>query len=70
MPNYDLRCDECKNEFIARASISEKTEKQIACPACGSHELSAVFKSVNYQVKNKAAAECPNRQVCGSACCH
>lgn len=69
MPNYDLRCTHCDNEFTAKASISERTEKQIACPVCGSCELDAVFKSVRFQVGKGAAAECPNRGACGSGSC-
>ena len=36
MPFYDLRCIECEKEFNISAKISEKTEKRIACPECGS----------------------------------
>jgi len=47
MPFYDLKCSKCGHEFNVMAKMSERTEKLIKCPECGSNELDAVFKSVN-----------------------
>lgn len=69
MPFYDLRCKKCENEFRASASMSERTEKKIACPDCGGNELDAVFKTANFSVKNNAPA-CPNSHICGAGCAH
>ena len=67
MPKYDLRCSDCGGEFNARASISEKTKKQIQCPKCGSVELLTMFKSP--PAFNKGAGKCPDRAGCGSTGC-
>jgi len=64
MPNYDLKCTECNEEFKTRASMKEKTEKNIVCPVCGSRELETVFTAPPAYVKNIKAMECPS----GSSC--
>lgn len=73
MPFYDLHCNECEKEFNIRATISEKSEKLIKCPECGSNDLKSVYKSANFYVnglKNEKASECPNINVCGAGCPH
>lgn len=70
MPNYDLRCADCQHEFIAKATIAERTDRVIPCPACGSFELDAVFKKAPAVIKRSAASECPNRALCGGGCRH
>lgn len=70
MPNYDLRCANCLHEFAARASISDRTEKHIHCPECGSSELEAVFKAMNFHVSRNNQAACPNSHICGAGCQH
>lgn len=67
MPYYDLKCTECGNEFNKKASIEERTEKRIQCPACGSNKLDAVFKSVNYIKSSKDNAP-PCAGCCGGGC--
>ena len=67
MPKYDLRCADCNSEHSIRASISEKTEKRIVCPDCGSAQMMTVFKSAPAFVKGQA--KCPDRGVCGSSGC-
>ena len=70
MPFYDLRCPVCDKEFNISASISDKTEKRIPCPECGSLELETVYKGSPAYIKSKFGGECPNRHVCGSGCHH
>ena len=70
MPFYDLRCPECDKEYNISASMTEKSEKRIPCPDCGSFELETVFKGSPAYIKSKGPATCPNRHVCGSGCCH
>lgn len=68
MPNYDLKCVSCEAEFKQRASMTEKSEKLIPCPECGSFELETLFKAPPAYVKGVKAAECPNRSSGSSAC--
>jgi len=70
MPNYDLRCMDCNTEHNIRASMKEKSEKQIACPGCGSLELETVFRTAPAVVKGMSSAPCPQRSSCGAACPH
>lgn len=71
MPFYDLKCS-CGEVFNTMASMSDRENKRIPCPRCGSTEkLEAVFSSVNIiQSRKSKAAECPNAHVCGGGCCH
>ncbi|MCX7921150.1 MAG: zinc ribbon domain-containing protein [Clostridia bacterium] len=70
MPFYDLKC-KCGNEFNIMAKMSEREQKLIKCPECGSIELETVFKSVNIvQSKNSHGGECPNIHKCGGCCGH
>jgi putative FmdB family regulatory protein len=66
MPFYDLRCKECGEEFNIRASIKERENKEIECPNCHSHELEAVFKSVNIISSSKSS---DSDYSCTSGCC-
>ena len=69
MPFYELRCNNCKAEFEARASMSDRVEMRIQCPECGSNSLEAVFKTAPAYIKNlNAAPGCPNSRSCGDAC--
>jgi putative FmdB family regulatory protein len=71
MPFYDLKCSKCGSEFNKMASMSERENKKITCPDCGSNELEAVFKNINIVKSRKAEnAECPNRHVCSGCCEH
>ena len=70
MPFYDLRCSECEKEFNISAKISEKTEKRIPCPECGSFEMKTVYKSAPAYIKSTKTQECPNRHICGAGCHH
>jgi len=69
MPFYDLRCPACDKEYNILARVSEKTEKRIPCPDCGSFELVTVYKAAPAYIKS-SKAECPNRKVCGEGCPH
>ena len=72
MPFYDLRC-KCGEEFNIMASMSERENKKIKCPKCGSDELEAVFSNVNIVQSRKSSTgqvDCPNAHRCGGACCH
>ena len=71
MPFYDLKCEKCLNEFNIMAKMSEKTEKLIKCPKCGSNELSSIFKNINItKSRNSDASSCPNVHKCGGCCPH
>lgn len=70
MPFYDLKC-KCGEEFNIMASMSDRENKKIQCPKCGSNELETVFKSVNIvQSRKSQGAECPNISKCGGCCGH
>ena len=69
MPFYDLKCDSCGDEFNIKATMSEKEQKLIKCPECGSNELSTVFKNINIiQSRNSDKPQCPNINTCGGCC--
>lgn len=68
MPFYDLRC-KCGYEFNIMAKMSDREQKLINCPECGSNELETVYKSVNIIQSRKDRPECPNIHKCGG-CCH
>jgi len=68
MPNYNLYCPECEQEYKIWASMTEKSEKRIACPDCGSFELETLFKAAPAYVKG--SSPCPNRIGCGNSCPH
>ena len=68
MPYYDLRCPDCDREYNISATISEKTDRLIPCPDCGSFELETVYKSSPAYIKSRQPARCPNSHICGSGC--
>ena len=68
MPFYDLRCTECQTEHRISATMSEKANKHIACPDCGSHEMETVFKNAPAYVKGRKEFACPHSGACGRAC--
>jgi putative FmdB family regulatory protein len=65
MPFYDLYCPACDKEYNIRASMTQKSEKLIFCPDCGSPELETVFKTPPAYIKG-GKADCPRASVCGS----
>jgi len=71
MPFYDLKCRQCGNEFNAMAKMSDREQKLIKCPQCGSNALETIFKSVNIVQSRKAeGSDCPNIHKCGGCCRH
>ena len=68
MPFYDLYCAGCDKEFNILASVSDKTEKRVPCPECGSAELKTVYKGAPAYIKSTQTQECPNRLACGGGC--
>ena len=70
MPFYDLRCVECDKEFNIMASVSDKSERRIPCPECGSTNMETVFNAAPAYIKSRAdnVPTCPQRSVCGSGC--
>ena len=70
MPFYDLKCKSCSEEFNIMARMSERENKLIKCPNCGSTELEAVFSNVNIVQSRKSEAACPNAHICGAHCSH
>ena len=70
MPFYDLRCFACAEEFNIRATVAQREQRQITCPACGGYDLQPVFKSAQFVVKTAEAPACPNSHICGAHCRH
>ena len=73
MPFYDLRCEVCDKEFNIMATMSDKMNKRIPCPDCGSLDMETVFKSAPFYIKgglSEPAAACPNSHTCGASCPH
>jgi putative FmdB family regulatory protein len=70
MPFYDLRCGNCGEDFNIHATVAQREQKQILCPACGGHDLQPVFKAANFTVKTATAPECPHSHICGPSCHH
>ena len=72
MPFYDLRCEKCDKEFNIMALMSDKTERRIPCPECGSMDMETVYKSAPYYIKSSSnsAPACPNSHTCGASCPH
>ncbi|MCL1976168.1 MAG: zinc ribbon domain-containing protein [Firmicutes bacterium] len=70
MPNYDLRCLICHQEFNIDATVTKRQTGQIPCPSCGGYELAPVFKSTHFTIKNSADTVCPNSHICGPSCHH
>lgn len=72
MPFYDLKCKNCEEEFNIMAKMSDRDQKLIKCPKCGSVELETVFKNVNIVQSRKSSdgPACPNAHVCGGCCGH
>ncbi|MDF2923821.1 MAG: regulatory protein FmdB family [Paenibacillaceae bacterium] len=71
MPSYDLKC-QCGHEFNLMASMSDRENKRISCPVCGSNALDPVFKSLGI-ISSRRSPErpsCPNAHVCGGGCAH
>jgi hypothetical protein len=53
------------------ARMSELEEKKIACPDCGSTELSRIYGSFNFIPKmDRKGPECPHSHICGANCRH
>jgi hypothetical protein len=50
--------------------MSDKAEKRIPCPDCGSFDLQTVYKSAPGVLKGTKAPECPNSHICGAGCRH
>lgn len=68
MPFYDLKCS-CGEEFNIMASMSDRENRRIKCPKCGSDELEAVFSNVNIVRSEKTVPnDCPNFDRCGGCC--
>ena len=72
MPFYELICKACGKESNIRASVADKTEGKVPCPACGSFELASAFRRAPGSVVKtpSGAAECPRRHICGGGCEH
>ncbi|MCL2202306.1 MAG: zinc ribbon domain-containing protein [Oscillospiraceae bacterium] len=72
MPFYDLYCKACDEEHNIMATISDKTERRIPCPVCGSKELETVYRSAPAYIKSSGAEmpACASGGGCGGACPH
>ena len=70
MPFYDLHCGSCDKEFNIMATMAEKTERRIACPICGSTDMSTVYKSAPFFIKSGGRGEvpaCAQGNICGAS---
>lgn len=65
MPSYDMRCNQCGDEFTAMVSIKAKEEGKIECPQCGSKDVKQVFKAVNF-IKDGSGSS--SSHASGSSC--
>lgn len=71
MPSYDLKC-QCGNEFNVMAKMSDRENKLVQCPVCGSNDLEPVFKSIGI-IRSRKSPErpaCANAHVCGGCSPH
>lgn len=66
-----MKCKHCDEEFTAMVSIKMKEEGRIACPHCGSHDVTQVFKSMNF-IKGDSSASSSGSScgVGGCGSCH
>jgi len=66
MPLYDFKCTQCNEEFEVMANISQKQDKKIDCPKCGSNDLDTLYKGFNVlKSKTNAPPACPHMNRCG-----
>ena len=68
MPFYKLICTACGKAFESRATIAQRTEKTISCPACGSRDVETDYTAGSAAVvasHTAAPAGCPH----GGDCC-
>ncbi len=58
MPEYDYRCENCRNAFTVRHSIAEHEKKekkhQVRCPKCDSAKVRRVIQSVFVTTSRKS----------------
>lgn len=48
MPNYEYRCDECREDFEVRATLQQKIAGlRPECPRCHSRKTTQQFRSLN-----------------------
>ena len=69
MPFYDLHCADCGADSNISATIAEKMDKKIACPACGSNNMETIYRPESVHVKGDAAPAGPNSHIC-AGCRH
>ena len=71
MPFYDLRCLSCNKESNIRATISDKTERRIPCPQCGSTDMETIYKSAPAYIKSSGESipACAGSRACGNSGC-
>jgi len=73
MPFYDLKCADCEHETNIKATMSEKTERRIPCPKCGSTNMETVYTTAPAYIKNTGsgtpASACPSSSSCGNGGC-
>lgn len=72
MPYYDLTCTACGHDYNKKASIAEKENGNILCPACGADKPATRYGKRNSLTTSSrdAAPACPNAHVCGGCCQH
>jgi putative FmdB family regulatory protein len=57
MPIYEYFCQDCKNKFDVKASMSEKEKGlKVVCPACGSKQTVQVLGGFYTFSKGRASS--------------
>ncbi|HIZ20566.1 MAG TPA: zinc ribbon domain-containing protein [Firmicutes bacterium] len=77
MPFYALICRRCGQAFERKATVSQRSGREIACPSCGSTDLDTDYSSGRSAAIGRAApkaahaepAGCPHAGECGCGCC-
>ena len=69
MPFYDLYCSNCDKEHNIRATMADKTNRQIPCPDCGSTALETIYNAAPAYIKSATQPSCPSSSVCGNSGC-
>jgi len=68
MPFYDLHCTDCDKDFNIMATVTDKTQRRIPCPECGSTNMETVYLSAPAYIKSRGdnMPSCPKSGTCGS----
>ena len=58
MPEYEYKCEACKEEFTVKLSVTEHVEKdhkhEVHCPRCDSTEVKHLIESIYVTTSKKS----------------